>query len=99
MSSADRSTIARIAALQRWAYYEKDRNAATAPARRRSTSSLEYWYPKVDPKGELTPEQRIARAEAARSAFYQGLARKGREAAAAKRAARLAQIEAALEKA
>lgn len=97
--AGDRSAIARIAALQRWAYYVEDRNAATAAARRKSTNSLEYWFPKVDPEGVLTPEQRVERAYAARSAYYQNLARKGRQAKAAKRAARLAQIQAAVEKA
>lgn len=97
-TSAERSTIARIAAQTRWGLYERDRSAATAAARAKSPSSDEYWFARVDPREEMTPEARAKAAESARTAYFEQLARKGRKAKAAKRAARQERIVAALEK-
>lgn len=94
---AERSTIARIAAQTRWGLYETDRSAATAAARAKAPSSLEYWYPRVDPHEAMTPDARAKAAESARSAYYQRLARAGRKAKAAKRKARMERVTAALE--
>jgi hypothetical protein len=48
----------------------------TAPARRNSPQSLEYWGKQVDPAGELSEAERAKRAEHARRAYMTGLALK-----------------------
>lgn len=61
---------AKIAAHSRWAM-TSNRSAATAPARAAFNSRFER---EVDPDGVLPPEERVRRAESARSAFYARLA-------------------------
>lgn len=62
-----RSLAGRIGAHESWSRTD-DRAARTAPARANSPGSLGYWERKVDPDGELTPRERVVRAEHARSA-------------------------------
>jgi hypothetical protein len=61
---------ARIAAHSRWAR-ERDRHAATEPARRAALSRFER---EVDPNGELPPEQRRKLAQSAQQAHMTRLA-------------------------
>lgn len=74
----DRRAISTIANGERWSR-ETDRTAATATARANGPGSLEYWFPKVDPDGELPYETRVKNAEAAKRAFYARLGRMGRK--------------------
>jgi hypothetical protein len=58
----------RIGALEMWSR-ETDRTARTAPARRRSPVSLEYWVDKIRAEGRV-PERDVHKAaEAAHRAF------------------------------
>lgn len=82
---AERRIIARIAANTRWAN-EPDRAAATVNARNNSPASLEYWLKKVDPDQRMPHAERVKRAENAKTAHYQQVMRKARQAKAAKRA-------------
>ena len=70
--TADRQLAARIAAHERWAH-EPDRSAATAPARAALMAKFER---EVDPDGTLPSDERAARAENARKAFFTRLALK-----------------------
>ena len=67
---AERSMVARVAALTRWAH-ETDRSGATAPARR---AMLERFERDVDPDGVLDPVERAVRADDLRRAHFQRLA-------------------------
>lgn len=78
----DRSTIARIAANDRWAK-EKDRSAATQAAR---DGLLRKFEDQVDPDRVLSPDERARRVENARSAHYSRIARKSAQARAARKA-------------
>lgn len=80
---SDRSQIARIAANERWAKTE-DRSAATQAARDGLARKFED---QVDPERLLAPEERAKRADNARRAHYQRIARKSAQARAARRAA------------
>lgn len=71
-SAADRTQIAQIAALDRWALHVTDRSAATAAAR---TASLNRFEKLVDPDGTLDPAERAKRADAAKSAHFRRMAR------------------------
>ncbi|MFF0864228.1 hypothetical protein ACFYUV_20890 [Nonomuraea sp. NPDC003560] len=82
---SERSTIARIAANTRWAN-EDDRIGATAKARNNSPASIEYWMKKVDPGNEMPRDQRLRRAENAKTAYYQQRMRAARAAKARKAA-------------
>jgi len=79
---SDRSQIARIAANERWAR-EPDRSAATQAARDGMARKFED---QVDPDRTLPPEERAKRADSARRAYYQRLARKSAQARRAKKA-------------
>lgn len=65
-----RQTRSRQAAYVSWAN-TADRTARTEPGRR---GMLKKFEDQVDPDRTLTPEERAKRAEAARKAFYTGLA-------------------------
>jgi hypothetical protein len=80
---SDRSQIAKVAAHTRWSQTE-DRSAATAPARAGLAKKFED---QVDPDRTLPPEVRAVRAESARRAHFQRLARASAKARAAKRTA------------
>jgi hypothetical protein len=82
---AERSTIARIAANTRWSQ-EDDRRAAMAPATENSPASIEYWMRKVDPDNKMPRDQRLRRAENAKTAYYQKSMRVARQAKARKAA-------------
>ena len=72
----DRSTIAKVAAHERWAA-ESDAAAATASARK---AFLERFEREVDPAGVLDPVERARRAEHARKAFFLRLSLKAKAA-------------------
>jgi hypothetical protein len=75
-TAAERTAAARMAAETRWAY-EPDRTAATAPAREaQDRKRLEA----VDPKGELSPQERAKRAENLHRAQMQRMALKSAQA-------------------
>lgn len=82
---SERSVIARIAANTRWAQ-EDDRITATAKARNNSPASIEYWMRKVDPDNAMPRDQRLSRAENAKTAYYQKSMRAARQAKARKAA-------------
>jgi hypothetical protein len=71
-NSAERQLVARLAAHQSWAN-TPNRNARTAPAR---DAFLARFEDQVDPRRELTPEERAKRATNARRAYFIGLALK-----------------------
>lgn len=75
---AERSQIAKIAAHTRWAN-TVDRSAATQAAR---DGLLRKFEDQVDPDRRLAPEERTRRAESARRAHFQRLARKSAQARA-----------------
>lgn len=86
MAAASKRTVnARIAANERWAK-EPDRSQATAKARANSPASIEYWMQKVDPDNALPRDQRLRRAQNAKTAFYQRRAAAMRAAKALKAA-------------
>jgi hypothetical protein len=58
----------------------------TAPARKASPQSLDYWAAKVDPDGILPEDERLKRAEAARRQYMTSLALKSSKARARKKA-------------
>lgn len=68
---AERSLMARIASNTSWAN-TADRSARTAPARR---AFLDRFERQVDPDGTLPPAERARRAESARKAHFQRMAR------------------------
>lgn len=76
LPDSDRSQIAKIAAHTRWAK-EKDRSAATQAARDALARKFEV---EVDPDGVLAPEERAKRAESARLAHFQRMARASAQA-------------------
>lgn len=79
---SDRSQIARIAANERWARTE-DRSAATQAARDAMSRKFED---QVDPERRLPADERAKRADSARRAHYQRLARKSAQSRRAKSA-------------
>jgi hypothetical protein len=70
MPESTRTQIGRIGAYTSWAR-TKDRAARTAPARKAMWDKFEQ---EVDPLGELTPAERVKRAEYARKAYFARLA-------------------------
>jgi hypothetical protein len=82
LTPQQRSQHARLARLAGWAATE-DWSAATAPARAAFLSRFER---EVDPHGQLPPEDRGKRAEAARRAYFTRLALKSSRARAARKA-------------
>lgn len=64
------STVARIAAAERWAH-EPDRAKATEPARRGLEARFER---EVDPDGILPPDELAKRVKAKKTAYYSRLA-------------------------
>jgi len=85
-NSAERQLLARLASHQSWANTQ-NRTARTAPAR---DAFLARFEDQVDPRRELTPEERAKRATSARRAYFIGLALKSaqsRRGAAARREA------------
>lgn len=83
MDQAQRTTRARIAAHTSWAK-TADRTRRTAPAREAALARFER---EVDPHGVMTPQQRAAAAQSARTAHFQRLALASHAARRAKRAA------------
>lgn len=75
MERATRQSIGAYGALKSWGN-TVDRSARTAPARRNSPASVEYWLDRLDPErfADATQEQRVAAAESARRAYYAKLA-------------------------
>lgn len=71
-NAAERQLLARLAAHQSWAN-TANRNARTAPAR---DAFLAKFEDQVDPRRELTPEERAKRATNARKAHFTRLALK-----------------------
>ncbi len=76
-----RQTAGRYGAYKSWAS-TPDRTARTAPARRASPSSVDYWVDRLDPDlfADATDAQRLAAAEAARRAHFAGMALKSARA-------------------
>ncbi|GAA5104900.1 hypothetical protein [Haloechinothrix salitolerans] len=70
MTPAQRTLRAKVAAYTSWAN-TTDRAARTAAARKAAHDRFED---QVDPNRELPPPVRAARAEAARKAYFSGLA-------------------------
>ena len=70
MSCDQRVMRARIGSYTSWAR-TADRTARTAPAR---AASLARFEAQVDPHGALSDTERATRAEAARKAYFTGLA-------------------------
>jgi hypothetical protein len=81
--TADRSSIARLAAHSRWAK-EEDRSAATQAAR---DGLQRRFEDQVDPDRTLPADERAKRADSARRAHFQRLALKSAQARRAKRTA------------
>lgn len=75
-NAAERQLRARLAAHQSWAN-TANRNARTTPAR---DAFLAKFEDQVDPRRELTPEERAKRAANARKAHFIGLALKSAQA-------------------
>jgi hypothetical protein len=69
MTARERSLRAQAAALESHVRCE-DPAARTAAARAASPAGLDYWYVRVDPSGELRPDERERRAGQARRAWY-----------------------------
>jgi hypothetical protein len=75
-SPTERQLVARLAAHKSWATTQ-NRTARTAPAR---DAFLARFEDEVDPRRELTPEERAKRATSARRAYFLGLALKSSQA-------------------
>lgn len=75
MDRANRQSIGAYGALKSWGR-TVDRSARTAPARRKSPASVDYWLERLDPErfANATQEQRLAAADAARRAHMAQLA-------------------------
>lgn len=72
LTPAQRSLRSRIGGLERAAQH--DSAAMTAAARANGPGSIDYWEAKVDPAGELAPDDRRRRAEAAKKAHFARMA-------------------------
>lgn len=71
-----RQLAGRYGGLKSWAN-TPDRTARTAPARRSSPSSVEYWLDRLGPAfADSTESQRLAAAEAAKRAHFANLSMK-----------------------
>lgn len=92
-SASDRSLIGRAGANIRWSRTpERERSAATAPAR---NAFLARFEKQVDPDGKLPPDERARLAESALKAHMQLLARKSRKARAGRKVAAAPRSDAA----
>lgn len=71
----------RIGAFTSWAN-TVDRSARTAPARKASPASLDYWLERLDPErfADASDDARIAAAEAARAAHFAAMAKRSADA-------------------
>lgn len=80
MPDRTRQRQSRYGALVSWAN-TPDRSARTAPARRRSPSSVDYWIDRLDPErfADATDSAKFAAAEAARRAHFLDMARRSAE--------------------
>jgi hypothetical protein len=78
----ERARNGRIGALEQWSR-EPDRTARTAPARRKSPITLQYWIDKIREEG-IVPAADVHKAAEARHRAFQ--MRMSKRAAAAKRA-------------
>jgi hypothetical protein len=76
LSPTERSLRGKLAAHTSWAN-TPDPAARTAPAR---AKFLDRFYRQVDPDGKLPEAERHRRAEAAKKAYYTGLALKSARA-------------------
>jgi len=76
-----REAAGRYGAYKKWAG-TADRTAATASARRNSPSNIDYWLARLDPErfAAATDAQKLAAAEAARSAHFALLAMRSAQA-------------------
>jgi hypothetical protein len=72
LTQSQRTLRARHAALVR--HSRGDGREAVAPAFEASPAKLSYWAERVDPNGELSPEERAKRAARAMRAHYVSLA-------------------------
>lgn len=79
-TETERKIQARLAAYESWAQ-TRDRKARTAKAQQ---ASMDRFEKQVDPDGELPPDEREQRAEAAKKAHYQRMALKSAQARRAK---------------
>lgn len=77
-SSSDRVLRARLAALTKWAH--ADGKAGTERARAASPSNISYFEHVVDPDGVLDADERLRRAERAKSAHLLRLSLKSAKA-------------------
>lgn len=82
LSRGERAAANAIAANARWKRVT-NRSLATAKARAAGPASLDYWIRQVDPKGEMSPLDRVKAAGNARAEWY---GRRMKDARAAKRA-------------
>jgi hypothetical protein len=75
--STERQQIGRYGGLKSWAN-TPDRSARTAPGRKASPGSVDYWLARLDSErfADATDQQRLAAAESARRAHFAQLAMK-----------------------
>jgi hypothetical protein len=73
VSPSEKSLQARVAVHESWAN-TPDPAARTAPARKASPGSIEYFERQVDPNGVLSEPERRRRAEHKMKAYFQRLA-------------------------
>lgn len=75
VAAMSRSLNSKYGGLKSWGN-TADRTVRTAPARRNSPSSAEYWLEKLDPEkfADATGEQKAAAAHALRRAYFAKLA-------------------------
>lgn len=83
MTPSERRLRSQIAAETSWAKTD-DRSARTAKARK---AALDKFELEVDPRGELTPQERSLRAGHARKAYFARLALKSAQSRRRSRAA------------
>lgn len=78
---SNHTLASRYGALKSWGQ-TPDRTARTAPARRSSPGSIDYWLDRLDPErfAEASDQQRLDAADAMRRAYFQGLALKSARA-------------------
>jgi len=79
--STQNQIIGRYGGLKSWAN-TPDRTARTRNARAKSPGSVEYWLAKLDPErfAKSTKADKLAAAEAAKNAYFAGLALKSAKA-------------------
>jgi hypothetical protein len=94
LTAAERKLRAKTAVNTQWAAVrDADRTAKTAAMRRNSPSQLAYWEDRLDPNGEMDPQERAKLARNLQAAHFSKMAlksakarrlRKARQAAARK---------------